>query len=68
MAKALKLPDWKQWLRVAQPNNSPAVLSSRHIYILPTRFGWLFLAVLLGMLLGSINYTLRLGFVLTFML
>ncbi|HSH72401.1 MAG TPA: DUF58 domain-containing protein [Methylophilaceae bacterium] len=68
MAKAFKLPDWKQWLRVAQPNNAPAILSRKHIYILPTRYGWLFLVVLLAMLLGSINYTLSLGFVLTFLL
>lgn len=60
--------DWKQWLRVARTGQTPAVLSRRHIYILPTRFGWLFLAVLLAMLFGSINYTLSLGFVLTFLL
>lgn len=60
--------NWKQWLRVARPSNAPAVLSRRHIYILPTRFGWLFLVVLLAMLFGSINYTLSLGFVLTFLL
>ena len=65
---AFKFQNWKNLLRVAQPGNAPAFLSSRHIYILPTRFGWLFLLVLLGMLLGSINYTLSLGFVLTFLL
>lgn len=68
MAKAFKRLDWKQWLRVAQPDHAPAILSRRHIYILPTRYGWLFLVVLLSMLLGSINYTLSLGFVLTFLL
>ena len=28
----------------------------------PTRFGWLFVVVLLGLLMGSINYNNNLGF------
>lgn len=68
MATTLKLPDWKQWLRTARPDNAPAVLSRRHIYILPTRYGLLYGVVLIGMLVGSINYTLSLGFVMTFLL
>jgi len=43
-------------------------LNRRRIYILPTRRGLLFAAFLLLMLLGSINYGLSLGFVLTFLL
>ncbi len=68
MAFALKLPDWKSFLRIARADNAPAVLSRRHIYILPTRFGWLYALTLIAMLIGSINYTLSLGFVLTFLL
>jgi uncharacterized protein (DUF58 family) len=68
MASALKLPDWKSFLRIARADNTPAVLSRRHIYILPTRYGWLYAIVLISMLVGSINYTLSLGFVLTFLL
>lgn len=68
MLSAFKRFDWTQWLRVARPNHAPAVLSRRHIYILPTRHGLLFFALLLAMLVGSINYTLSLGFVLTFLL
>jgi uncharacterized protein (DUF58 family) len=68
VAAALKIPDWKQWLRTARPDNAPAVLSRRHIYILPTRYGLLYALVLIGMLVGSINYTLSLGFVMTFLL
>lgn len=44
------------------------VLSQRRIFILPTRQGVTFAVVLALMLLGSINYTLSLGFVLTFLL
>jgi uncharacterized protein (DUF58 family) len=64
----LKLPDWKQWLRVARSPTSQVVLGRRHIYILPTRFGWMYAVILIAMLVGSINYTLSLGFVLTFLL
>lgn len=68
MALALKLPDWTKWLRVARAEQQPAILSRRHIYILPTGYGWFFAFVLLLMLIGSINYTLSLGFVLVFLL
>jgi len=68
MAFALKLPNWKSFLRIARADNTPAILSRRHIYILPTRYGWLYAVVLIAMLVGSINYTLSLGFVLTFLL
>jgi uncharacterized protein (DUF58 family) len=68
MATALKLNSWKNWLRTARANQAPAILSRRHIYILPTRFGVVYMLMLLGMLVGSINYTLSLGFVVTFLL
>lgn len=68
MATALNFSGWKQWLRTARANNAPAVLSRRHIYILPTRFGILYMLMLICMLVGSINYTLSLGFVVTFLL
>ncbi len=43
-------------------------LNRRRIYILPTRRGLFFGLLLLLLLLGSINYALSLGFVLTFLL
>ncbi len=46
----------------------PVVLDRRRIYILPTRHGAIFAALLLAMLIGSINYGLSLGYVLTFLL
>lgn len=68
MAAALRLPDWRTWLRSAKADHAPAVLTRRHIYILPTRYGVLYAVILFSMLIGSINYTLSLGFVLTFLL
>jgi uncharacterized protein (DUF58 family) len=43
------------------------ILDRRRVYILPTRAGLLFAAAMLMMLLGSINYLLQLGFLLTFL-
>lgn len=43
-------------------------LSRRRIYILPTRFGLVFGALIFAMLLGSLNYGANLGFLLTFLL
>jgi uncharacterized protein (DUF58 family) len=46
----------------------PFQLHWRRIYILPTTQGFLFITILLGMLIGSINYSNNLGFLLTFLL
>lgn len=50
------------------PESGAIVLSQRRVFILPSRLGAMFGVVLLMMLIGAINYTLSLGFVLTFML
>ena len=43
-------------------------ITPRQIYIVPTRFGILFCFLLIGMLVGSNNYGINLGFMLTFLL
>ena len=60
------LAAWLFQLRGPQPGE--VVLVQRRIFILPTRSGLLFAIVLVLMLTGSINYSLSLGFVLTFLL
>lgn len=51
------------------PAHATAVaLTRRRVYILPTRYGLGFAAVILAMLLGSANYSNSLGYVLTFLL
>src|SRR5882672_7762412 len=50
------------------PVNGAIVLVQRRVFIVPTGQGFVFALVLLVMLTGSINYTLGLGFVLTFLL
>jgi len=42
------------------------LLDRRHIYILPTRTGLVFWVVVLVLLIGSINFGLQLGYLLTF--
>ncbi|MCJ7773902.1 MAG: hypothetical protein MUP22_12315, partial [Desulfobacterales bacterium] len=50
------------------PIQLPYELHWRRIYILPTAQGFLFIIILTGMLIGSINYSNNLGFLLTFLL
>lgn len=54
--------------RRQQIHSGTITLTQRSIYILPTRQGVGFGVVLLVMLLGDINYSLSLGYVLTFLL
>lgn len=63
-----KLSSPRTWFRTAVAVDSTTTLSRRHIYILPTRFGWLFGLLLIGLLTGSINYSISLGFAMTFLL
>lgn len=50
------------------PEQGAVTLGHRRVYIMPTRAGMMFAATLLIMLVGSINYVLSLGFMLTFLL
>jgi uncharacterized protein (DUF58 family) len=57
------------WARRRQGDDGNTVtLKRRRIYILPTRYGVVFGAMVLAMLLGSLNYGASLGFALTFLL
>ncbi len=60
------ISDWI--FRAAVPEAPPVTLVQRRIFILPTRQGYFFAFTLLLLLLASINYTLSLGFALTFLL
>ena len=50
------------------PFSGAVELNSSRVYIVPTRVGFIFTLLLLGLLVGSINYTRSLGFMLTFLL
>ncbi|WP_177217575.1 DUF58 domain-containing protein [Ectothiorhodospira mobilis] len=57
------------WITRRQPAGVRQVtLDRRCIYILPTRYGYTFAGVLVVMLLGAINYSNSLAFLLTFLL
>lgn len=49
------------------PEAGDVLLDRRRVYILPTMPGLVFGAAMLVLLIGSINYTLQLGFLLTFL-
>jgi len=59
----------QRWmLRNRAPEPLPIVLRQRRVYVLPTGTGLSFGAMLLAMLVASLNYNLALGFALTFFL
>jgi uncharacterized protein (DUF58 family) len=51
-----------------QPQRQPICLDRRHIYILPTLYGYVFASILFVMFLWAINYSNSMGFILTFLL
>ena len=55
-------------VRPREPETGTIFLAQRRVYILPTRQGLSFALALVVMLIGSINYNLSLGYVLTFLL
>lgn len=58
-----------QWgLRGRAPEAAPIILTQRRIYVLPTKPGLAFALSIIVMLLGTINYSLSLGYVLVFLL
>lgn len=63
MARRLNLP-WRQ----PECEPGPITLTGHRLYILPTRLGLGFLALLAGLLLGSINYGVSAGYLFTFIL
>ncbi len=59
---------WGKWFRVASSQDNIATLNPRQIYILPTRWGILYAIMLILLLVGSINYSISLGYYVTFLL
>lgn len=76
--EASTLPWWAWRARVRQrvrawwhdrlPLRDTLPLTQRNVYILPTRAGWMLASTLVVLLVGSINYQLNLGYLLTFLL
>src|SRR5690606_10109847 len=57
------------WLLARQGRDTGrAVLARGRIYILPTAFGLVYALFVFGLLLGSMNYSNSMGFMLTFLL
>jgi len=58
----------RQWFHNRLPRTDTLTLTQRNVYILPTRAGWMLGLTLLLLLVGSINYQLNLGYLLTFLI
>ena len=58
----------RQWWHSRLPLADSLLLTQRNVYILPTRAGWMLASTLVILLIGSINYQLNLGYLLTFLL
>lgn len=65
---ALVRQRFRDWWQQRLPRTDTLLLTQRNVYILPTRAGLMFGVTLLVLLIGSINYQLSLGYVLTFLL
>jgi uncharacterized protein (DUF58 family) len=59
---------WSDWWEARLPRQDELRLTQRNLYILPTRAGWGFAAVVSVLLLASINEQINLGYALTFLL
>jgi uncharacterized protein (DUF58 family) len=69
MRALLAHPRLRNWFYgYSPPERGTVVLGHRRVYIVPTRLGWIYAATFGILLVGSINYALQLGFVLTFVL
>ncbi|AGA32903.1 protein of unknown function DUF58 [Thioalkalivibrio nitratireducens DSM 14787] len=61
--------DFVRWVtRRHRADGRCAAITRDRVYILPTRHGYMLLAVLLVMLLGAINYSNNMAFLLTFLI
>jgi uncharacterized protein (DUF58 family) len=59
---------FRQWWQSRLPLSDTTTLTQRNVYILPTRPGLMLGLTLIVLLVGSINYQLNLGYLLTFLL
>jgi uncharacterized protein (DUF58 family) len=64
----ISLPFLQRWFAARMPRGETMQLHHHQVYILPSRYGWLLGAAVLALLAGSINYSLSLGYALTFWL
>ncbi|RDX38446.1 DUF58 domain-containing protein [Kangiella sp. HD9-110m-PIT-SAG07] len=56
------------WVDNRAPRQTMTLLQQRNIYILPTRYGWLMLMILVLILIASTNYQNNMGFMAGFVL
>ena len=65
-ALALRMRQWRRCERSA--GDGAARVGGRSIYVLPTRYGWMFAVLMCLMLIGALNYDNNPAYLLTFLL
>lgn len=68
LSSSIEKLDFKRFFQGEGPSQQPVILHQKKVYILPTRQGIIFALLLVLMLVGSINYSNSLGYMLTFLL
>lgn len=66
--RAIRGSALERLLRRRGVDMAPFLLTQRRLFILPTRHGLVFAALLVGLLIGSANYGIALGYLFTFLL
>ncbi len=61
-------PAIEEYLKNKAHRSLPIQLRHRRLYVLPTRYGLLFFAILLAILVGAVNHNNNLAFILAFLL
>jgi hypothetical protein len=68
MIERLRLK-FRAWIFLEKkPEVGETYLNQRRVYTLPSNAGWMFVVLLIALFVGATNYSLSLGFALTFVL
>lgn len=68
MPESPLFPGLKTLIQGPEPSFGPIHLTRQNIYLLPSKFGWIYLLIFLGMLLGAVNYANNLAYAMAFMI
>ena len=71
MIKPLKVKAhsyWTQWIKKRIQPVNPQIIHSQNLYILPSKFGWVYALMLITLLTGAINYQISAIYLMTFLL
>jgi uncharacterized protein (DUF58 family) len=59
---------WDRWAKKRNRSGNPQTLNSHNLYILPSRFGWVYGVVVITTFVGAVNSQINTIFLMTFLL